>query len=200
MLLSWLGLTISESGDAQRALALCEEGLAIVASITAADAAALRAPDAPAAAARARRLHRDVPEFSGHDVHAAGRRRDGAAPRAQPADARRAAGDERAARGQLLRPALGRAGDGALDRRGGGARRAARPPRAPLRLPPGEPPARPAALARRPQHVGRLLPPRRHLPRFRGRGTLAQTRTTCEQTVGGSARRQTGGGGALKSQ
>lgn len=32
MLLSWLGLTISESGDAQRALALCEEGLAIVAS------------------------------------------------------------------------------------------------------------------------------------------------------------------------
>ena len=32
MLLSWLGLTISESGNAQRALALCEEGLAIVAS------------------------------------------------------------------------------------------------------------------------------------------------------------------------
>ena len=32
MLLSWLGLAISESGDAQRALTLCEEGLAIVGS------------------------------------------------------------------------------------------------------------------------------------------------------------------------
>ena len=32
MLLSQLGLTISESGDAQRALTLCEEGLAIVGS------------------------------------------------------------------------------------------------------------------------------------------------------------------------
>ena len=32
MLLSHLGLTISESGDAQRALTLCEEGLAIVGS------------------------------------------------------------------------------------------------------------------------------------------------------------------------
>ena len=32
MLLSWLGLAISESGDAQRALTFCEEGLAIVGS------------------------------------------------------------------------------------------------------------------------------------------------------------------------
>ena len=32
MLLSWLGLAISESGDAQGALTLCEEGLAIVGS------------------------------------------------------------------------------------------------------------------------------------------------------------------------
>ena len=32
MLLSWLGLAISESGDAERALTLCEEGLAIVGS------------------------------------------------------------------------------------------------------------------------------------------------------------------------
>ena len=32
MLLSWLGLVISESGDAERALTLCEEGLGIVGS------------------------------------------------------------------------------------------------------------------------------------------------------------------------
>ena len=39
MLLSWLGLAISESGDAERALTLCEEGLDIIGSCGATNSA-----------------------------------------------------------------------------------------------------------------------------------------------------------------